>query len=57
MCRGKFGRLDVTVNCAGIGVANKIYNHNKGTIHSFDDFMKVQTVSWGGGLEGGGERT
>lgn len=25
----KFGKLDVTVNCAGIGVAVKTYNFNK----------------------------
>lgn len=48
VCRGKFGRLDVTVNCAGIGVANKIFSHNKGTVHSFEDFMRVQTVNLGG---------
>ena len=25
----KFGKLDMTVNCAGIGVAFKVYNFNK----------------------------
>ncbi len=27
--KDKFGRLDMTVNCAGIGVAFKVYNFNK----------------------------
>ncbi|XP_045109521.1 3-hydroxyacyl-CoA dehydrogenase type-2-like [Portunus trituberculatus] len=47
-CKERFGRLDVAVNCAGIGVAAKVYNHNKGTVHSFEDFMRVQTVNLGG---------
>ncbi|KAG7161224.1 3-hydroxyacyl-CoA dehydrogenase type-2-like 1 [Homarus americanus] len=42
-CKDKFGRLDVAVNCAGIGIAVKTYNHNKKLSHSFEDFMRVQT--------------
>ncbi|KAK4312090.1 hypothetical protein Pmani_016444 [Petrolisthes manimaculis] len=48
LCKEKFGRLDVTVNCAGIGIAAKTYNHNKKISHSFEDFMKTQTVNVGG---------
>lgn len=44
-CKERFGRLDVTVNCAGIGIAAKVFNHNKGTTHSLEDFMRVQTVN------------
>uniref|UniRef100_A0A0P4WCA6 3-hydroxyacyl-CoA dehydrogenase type-2 n=1 Tax=Scylla olivacea TaxID=85551 RepID=A0A0P4WCA6_SCYOL len=47
-CKEQYGRLDVAVNCAGIGTAAKVYNHNKGTIHSFEDFMRIQTVNLGG---------
>ena len=37
----RFGRLDATVNCAGIGVAYKTYNFNKQLPHKLDDFVKV----------------
>lgn len=41
----KFGRLDATINCAGIGVAFKVYNFNKQRAHSLEDFTKVQMVN------------
>ena len=41
----KFNRLDTAVSCAGIGVAFKTYNFNKGFAHSLDDFTKVQMVN------------
>jgi len=44
----KFGRLDVAVNCAGIGVAFKVYNFNKNLPHKFDDFTRVLNVNAGG---------
>lgn len=47
-CKDKFGRLDVTVNCAGIGIAAKTFNHNKKVSHSLEDFMKVQKINLGG---------
>jgi len=43
--KGKFGRLDAVVNCAGIGVAFKVYNFNKDKAHSQEDFIKVQMVN------------
>ena len=43
--QNKFGRLDATVNCAGIGVAFKVYNFNKNRAHSLEDFNKVQMVN------------
>jgi len=43
--KNKFGRLDATVNCAGIGVAFKVYNFNKNKAHSLEDFNKVQMVN------------
>ncbi|PSN42710.1 hypothetical protein C0J52_14300 [Blattella germanica] len=46
--KDKFGRLDVAVNCAGIGVAFKTYNFNKKKPHSLDDFVRVLTVNTAG---------
>jgi len=43
--KGKFGRLDAVVNCAGIGVAFKVYNFNKDRAHTQEDFVKVQLVN------------
>jgi len=45
LTKEKFGRLDATVNCAGIGVAFKVYNFNKNRTHALDDFVKVQMVN------------
>jgi 3-hydroxyacyl-CoA dehydrogenase/3-hydroxy-2-methylbutyryl-CoA dehydrogenase len=43
--KDKFGKLDVTCNCAGIGVAFKTYNFNKDKAHSLEDFIRVQMVN------------
>jgi len=43
--KATFGRLDATVNCAGIGVAFKVYNFNKDKAHLQEDFVKVQMVN------------
>ena len=40
-----FGRLDVVVNCAGVGVAFKTYNFNKERPHDLKDFARVIQVS------------
>ena len=40
----QFGRLDAVVNCAGIGVAFKVYNFNKDRAHTQEDFVKVQLL-------------
>lgn len=45
LTKEKFGRLDVVVNCAGIGVAFKIYNFNKKQPHRLEDFEKVIKVN------------
>lgn len=42
--KAKFGRLDVAVSCAGIGIAAVTYNPKKDTVHVLEDFMKVVTV-------------
>jgi len=43
-----FGKLDVAVNCAGIGVAFKTYNFNKKLPHRQEDFIRVLNVNAGG---------
>lgn len=45
LTKERFGRLDVAVNCAGIGVAYKTYNFNKQLPHKLEDFVKVITVN------------
>jgi 3-hydroxyacyl-CoA dehydrogenase/3-hydroxy-2-methylbutyryl-CoA dehydrogenase len=45
VAKEKFGRLNVAVNCAGIGIAFKTYNFNKKSPHSLQDFTKVLMVS------------
>jgi 3-hydroxyacyl-CoA dehydrogenase/3-hydroxy-2-methylbutyryl-CoA dehydrogenase len=48
LAKEKFGRLDIAVNCAGIGIAAVTYNVNKDRVHSLEDFMRVVTVNLGG---------
>jgi len=43
--KDKFSRLDIAVNCAGIGVAFKTYNYNKKLPHLLEDFTKVITLN------------
>lgn len=40
----KFGRLDVSVNCAGTAVAARTYNFSKNVPHKLDDFARVLAV-------------
>ncbi|XP_013401093.1 3-hydroxyacyl-CoA dehydrogenase type-2 [Lingula anatina] len=47
MAKKEFGKLDVAVNCAGIGIAIKTYNKGKARPHSleaFEEVIKVNTV-------------
>lgn len=39
------GHPNAVVNCAGIGIATRIYNKNKGNVHNLDEFTKVQMVN------------
>lgn len=43
--KNSFGRLDVTVNCAGTAVAFKTFNFNKKLPHRLEDFTRVLTVN------------
>nr|AGT97387.1 17 beta-hydroxysteroid dehydrogenase 10 [Mytilus galloprovincialis] len=45
IAKDKFGKLDVAVNCAGIGIAFKTYNFNKKLPHNLEDFAEVITVN------------
>ncbi|KAF6207163.1 hypothetical protein GE061_018402, partial [Apolygus lucorum] len=45
IAKEKFGRLDVAVSCAGIGVAFKTYNFNKNLPHKLEDFTRVLMVN------------
>jgi len=45
MAKDKFGRLDLTVNCAGTATAVKTYNFNKNVAHKLDDFTRVIMVN------------
>lgn len=45
MAKEKFGKLNVTVNCAGTAIAHKTYNFNKNIPHQLDDFTKVLMVN------------
>ena len=40
----RFGALNVAVSCAGIGIAQMVYNKNKDTAHSLDKFKQVMEV-------------
>lgn len=43
--KSNFGKLNVLVNCAGIGVAFRTYNYTKKRVHSLADFQKVINVN------------
>ncbi|RZF35246.1 hypothetical protein LSTR_LSTR017599 [Laodelphax striatellus] len=44
----KFGKLNVLVNCAGVGIAFKTYNFHKKVPHSLVDFSRVLNVNVSG---------
>lgn len=41
----KFQKLDVVVNCAGIGIAKKTYDAKKDSVHPLEDFDKTLMVN------------
>lgn len=44
-CQKLHGKLDLIVNCAGISVARKVFNFNKGSSHSLEEFTDVLMVN------------
>ncbi|KAI4461615.1 short-chain dehydrogenase/reductase [Holotrichia oblita] len=45
LTKQKFGKLNNCINCAGIGVAFKVYNFNKNQAHKLEDYTKVINVN------------
>ncbi|MCL4168231.1 UNVERIFIED_CONTAM: hypothetical protein GTU68_038032, partial [Idotea baltica] len=43
--KSKFGKLDIVVNCAGIGVAERVYNSKKKLPHSLESFENCLKVN------------
>ncbi|XP_010181886.1 PREDICTED: 3-hydroxyacyl-CoA dehydrogenase type-2, partial [Mesitornis unicolor] len=41
LAQKEFGRLDLAVNCAGVGIAVKTYNSKKDRVHGLEDFQRV----------------
>lgn len=46
--KDEFGRLDFVVNCAGVGVAFRLYNFKKESPHGFDTFKQVLDINVSG---------
>ena len=44
MAEKTYGKVNVVVNCAGIGIATKIIS-KKGIVHSLDSFQNVLNVN------------
>lgn len=44
IAKEKFGRLDVAVNCAGVGSACRIYNFKRDQPHNLEEFSTVIKV-------------
>uniref|UniRef100_A0A8B9G649 3-hydroxyacyl-CoA dehydrogenase type-2 n=1 Tax=Amazona collaria TaxID=241587 RepID=A0A8B9G649_9PSIT len=45
LTRKEFGRLDLVVNCAGVGIAVKTYNSKRDKVHELEDFQRVVNVN------------
>ncbi|XP_025935252.1 3-hydroxyacyl-CoA dehydrogenase type-2 isoform X1 [Apteryx rowi] len=45
LAQKQFGRLDLVVNCAGIGIAIKTYNSKRDKVHELEDFQRVVNVN------------
>ncbi|ODM93192.1 3-hydroxyacyl-CoA dehydrogenase type-2 [Orchesella cincta] len=45
VCKEKFGKLDIVVNCAGIAGACKVYNFNKKQPHLLEEFQKMIDIN------------
>jgi len=44
-CKQLHGKLNLIVNCAGISIARKVFNFNKGSAHSLEEFTDVLMVN------------
>lgn len=41
----KYGRLDVVVNCAGVGIAKRVYDFRRKIPHPLDEFKRIIEVN------------
>ncbi|XP_071961589.1 3-hydroxyacyl-CoA dehydrogenase type-2-like [Antedon mediterranea] len=48
LAKSSFGKVDIAVNCAGIGIAVKTYNFRKDRAHPLDEFQRVLLVNAAG---------
>merc|ERR1712136_585779 len=48
MAMKEFGSLQALVNCAGIGVAKRIYNARKDQLHGLEEFQRVININLNG---------
>lgn len=46
--KDKYGKLDVVLNCVGIGSALRTYNMNKGSLHDLGKFQRILDVNVSG---------
>ncbi len=44
LAKDKFKRLDINVNCAGIGIAEKTFDPKKQAVHDLERFQRVLQV-------------
>ena len=44
-CVQKFGKIDAIINCAGVGIAFKLFNFNKNVPHALKDFKSVLEIN------------
>lgn len=44
-CEQKFGNIGAVINCAGVALATRIYDHRKDKIHPLDAFRRVIEVN------------
>ncbi|XP_031466373.1 3-hydroxyacyl-CoA dehydrogenase type-2 [Phasianus colchicus] len=45
LAKKTFGKLELAVNCAGVGIAVKTYNAKKDKVHELEDFQRVVNVN------------
>ncbi|KAM9167070.1 3-hydroxyacyl-CoA dehydrogenase type-2 [Mergus octosetaceus] len=45
LAKKTFGKLELAVNCAGVGIAVKTYNAKKDKVHELEDFQRVINVN------------
>lgn len=44
-CVSKFGKIDAIINCAGVGIAFRVFNFNRNAPHALKDFKDVIEIN------------